>query len=245
MNTLSRKQREIAEREGLILDVARGMLIDRGYLGLTMERIADATEYSKGTIYQHFPNKEEIVAALAIESAERRVALFEKAATFAGHSRERLTAVGMAEELFVRLYPQHFQCERIVDAQSIREKTSDDRTQQLEHCELGCMNVVLGLCRDAVAHGDLVYEDPETPQRIVLGLWSMSNGFHFMNELEGRPLQTKLGLADASRALFLNYNHFLDGYGWTPLSTEWDYTATEARIRDEVFADEYRRAYRP
>lgn len=243
MNTMSRKQREIAEREGLILDVARTMLVERGYLGLTMDRIASATEYSKGTIYQHFQNKEEILAALAIESAERRVALFEKAATFPGRTRERLTAVGMAEELFVRLYPQHFQCERIVDAQSIREKTSDQRTQKLDHCEWGCMNVVLGLCRDAVAQSDLSYDDPETPQRIVLGLWSMSNGFHFMNDLEGNPLQTKLGLQDAPRALFLNYNRFLDGYGWKPLSTEWDYEASHTRIQNEVFADEYRRAY--
>ena len=71
MGTLTRKQREIAEREQLILGIAAEMLVERGYLGLTMDRIAAATEYSKGTIYQHFPNKEEIVAALATESAAR------------------------------------------------------------------------------------------------------------------------------------------------------------------------------
>ena len=32
----------------------------------------------------------------------------------------------------------------------------------------------------------------------------------------------------------------LDGYGWRPLSHEWDYEKTSERIQVEVFADEYR-----
>jgi len=51
---LSRKQREIATREQLILDTAQNILHEQGYSHLTMERIAEATEYSKGTIYYHF-----------------------------------------------------------------------------------------------------------------------------------------------------------------------------------------------
>ena len=40
------------------------MLLERGYLGLTMDRIAKATEYSKGTIYHHFSSKEVLLEAL-------------------------------------------------------------------------------------------------------------------------------------------------------------------------------------
>ena len=65
METLSRKQREIQEREALILEVAREMLLERGYLGVTMDRIAQAIEYSKGTVYQHFSSKEDVLVALA------------------------------------------------------------------------------------------------------------------------------------------------------------------------------------
>ena len=240
MGTLTRKQREIADRERLIKEVAAGMLVERGYLGLTMDRIAEATEYSKGTIYQHFPNKEEILAALAIESSQRRVGLFEKAATFKGRPRERLAAVGLAAELFVRLHPLHFQVEAIVAAQSIREKTSRERIETLEGCEFGCMNVVQALARDAVAQGDLEYEDAQTPQTIVLGLWSMSTGFHHVTAVEGNPLQNKLGFEDPGQALFACYERYLDGFGWKPLSAEWDYSATLERVRKEVFSDELR-----
>ena len=68
----SRKERQRAERDELILRVARELLLEKGYLGLTMDRIAKATEYSKGTIYQHYSCKEEVVIALAIQTAEIR-----------------------------------------------------------------------------------------------------------------------------------------------------------------------------
>lgn len=241
MGTSSRKQREIAEREQLILGIAAEMLVERGYLGITMDRIAAATEYSKGTIYQHFRNKEEIVAALATESAARRVALFEKAATFQGRPRERLAGIGVAAELFTGLYPLHFRCESIVGAHSIRQKASPERLQKLEDSEFSCMNVVLGVIRDGVSQGDLSYDDPQTPQKILLGLWSMSVGFSHMTADDPVHLASKLGLDDLQATLFHDYDRFLDGYGWRPLSADWDYPATLERIRSEVFAEEFRR----
>ncbi len=63
MTPLSRKQREIRDRELLILDNAAELLYQEGYAGLSMERIAEAIEYSKGTVYQHFKCKEEVLCA--------------------------------------------------------------------------------------------------------------------------------------------------------------------------------------
>ncbi|MEO1235180.1 MAG: helix-turn-helix domain-containing protein, partial [Planctomycetota bacterium] len=74
MQTLTRKQREIADRERLILDHARRMLLDGGVASLSMDRLAEAIEYSKGTVYQHFSSKEDVVAALFIETCARRTA---------------------------------------------------------------------------------------------------------------------------------------------------------------------------
>lgn len=76
--TLSRKQREVQEREGRILELARAMIVQDGYHGLSMDRIAEALEYSKGTIYQHFSCKEEILMALVNQTMERRLDLFRR-----------------------------------------------------------------------------------------------------------------------------------------------------------------------
>ena len=125
MNTQSRKQREIQEREERILEVSRPLLIEQGYHGLSMDRVAESLQYSKGTIYNHFGCKEEIIIALAVQTTEKRRGLFERAAAFRGGSRGRIHAIGMAAELFVRLYPDHFKLEHIVRSASVWEKTSE------------------------------------------------------------------------------------------------------------------------
>ena len=125
--TLSRKQREIQGREGRILEVARSMIVQDGYHGLSMDRIAEALEYSKGTIYQHFSCKEEILMALVNQSMDRRLDLFRRAAAFRGGSRERMAAIGAACELFFQLYPDHFHIEHTIRITSIKEKTSEQR----------------------------------------------------------------------------------------------------------------------
>ena len=242
MATLSRKQREIAERETRILDLSRQLMLEKGYLGLTMERVASALEYSKGTIYQHFGNKEEILAQLAIESAGVRSELFARAATFQGRTRERLAAVGVADHLFVSLHKDHFAIERIVDAHSIRAKTSEKRQQRLDEASEHCQQVLIGLVRDAVSQGDLELEGPETPSAITFGLWSMSVGADQLMAAPDLELDYKLGIEDPFQVLFRNYNALLDGFGWRPLTHEWDYQASVQRIHDEVFPDEVRRA---
>ena len=61
MESLTPKKREILERENRILEVARPIVVREGYHGLNMDRIAEKLKYSKGTIYNHFSCKEEIM----------------------------------------------------------------------------------------------------------------------------------------------------------------------------------------
>ncbi|MHC4937834.1 MAG: TetR/AcrR family transcriptional regulator [Planctomycetota bacterium] len=240
MTTISRKQREIQEREELILDVARRMLLERGYLGVTMDRIAQEIEYSKGTVYQHFSSKEDVLVALAGSNIKVRADLFTRAAAFKGPTRERLWAIGVADDLFVRLYPNHWQAEHIVRAASIQSKATRERLMALESTEMVCFTAVSGIIRDAIANGDLEVEDETTPEDLSFGLWAMSFGGHFI--MASNPNLDAKGMGETDRALRRNYNALLDGYGWKPLSHEIDYTAAQSRILEEVFPEEARRA---
>ena len=49
---LAGKQRELLERHELFLEVGRAQLLEDGYEGLTIARIAETTGFSKGTVYQ-------------------------------------------------------------------------------------------------------------------------------------------------------------------------------------------------
>ncbi len=213
------------------------MLLESGYLGLNMDRIAEAAEYSKGTIYQHFSCKEEVLSAICTQSLEQMVALFEQGNTFDGRTRERMMAIGEADDLFVKLYPHHFQSSQILQTVSIREKTSEKRQQRLESCEHRCMAIVSGIVRDGLTQGDLVLPPWISPEQYTFGLWALASGAHAI--MAHKSLES-VGIERPYDTLYYNYHIMLDGVGWQPLSHVWDYEQTRARIRKEVFRDAYR-----
>jgi AcrR family transcriptional regulator len=64
MTIAQRKQREKAEMRSLILDGARKVFLDKGYGEASIRTIAEEIEYSPGTIYLYFKDKDEIFHAL-------------------------------------------------------------------------------------------------------------------------------------------------------------------------------------
>ena len=240
MATSTRKARELEAREALILDAAERLVQERGYLGMNMDLVAERTEYSKGTIYQHFSCKEELLSALTERTASERVKLFQRAATFRGTSRERVAAVGLSLDLFAALYPTHFAIEQIVTAELIRSKTSDQRRDSLQSKEVACMQIVTGIVRDAIASGDLVLPEEASPEGLVFGMWMVTYGG--LSIAAAKPELEHLDLGDPFELLRRTQNAVLDGYGWKPLSDEWDYEASRRRAMEEVFPDEAHRA---
>jgi AcrR family transcriptional regulator len=239
MRTATRKQLEIDRREHDVLDVARQMLLRGGYHGVNMDRIARELGCSKGTVYNHFSCKEEILIALANVTMDKRSDMFERAAGFRGSSRERMTAVGVAQEIFVRLYPDHFKVEQIVRASSIWEKTSEKRREKLNAAEGRCMAITSGIVRDAVAHDDLDLAHKASAEEVVFGLWSMGLGA-FTLALTSGALQ-QVGVEDPVESLWKNYSALLDGFGWRPLASDFDLAAARERIQRGVFSEEMRR----
>ncbi|MEZ6016302.1 MAG: helix-turn-helix domain-containing protein [Planctomycetota bacterium] len=236
--TGSRKQREVAQREALLLDTAQALLIELGYIGLTMDRLADATEFSKGTVYQHFANKEDLVAAIAERSAEMRSELFERALAFQGPSRERIGAIGAAAEVFLLLYPHHEQAERIVKTSSIRDKVSAERGSALGACEVRCFAAALSVVHGALADGDLTLAEDQSPEQVCMGLWNLYMGAFLMREVD--LFLDNPTFSDPMPILLKNAQVLLDGFGWRPLSRSFDYMAARERALRELFPDEAR-----
>jgi AcrR family transcriptional regulator len=56
-----------------ILDAARKVLIERGYDGTTTNLIAKEADISPGSLYQYFPNKDVIIAAIVDEYTDHIV----------------------------------------------------------------------------------------------------------------------------------------------------------------------------
>lgn len=237
---LSPKQRAIREREQQLLDVAQELLLGGGPSAVTMERLGEAVGVSKGTVYQHFAGRDDVLAAVLLRSADIRARLFERAASFRGGTRERMGAVGAAAELFFLLHPQAEQAERAVKGSSISANISPERLSRLESCTFRCFGVATGIARDALAQGDLELAPGQTVEQVCVGLWNLYVGAFLMRDLE--PFLSDPAVADPMPTLMANAQVFLDGFGWRPLSTQHDYPAARLRALVEVFPEEARRA---
>lgn len=65
----SRKEREKEEHRRLILSAALQLFSERGYHSVSMHEIADKSEFSVGTLYKFFANKEDLYKTLLRERA--------------------------------------------------------------------------------------------------------------------------------------------------------------------------------
>jgi len=80
--TRTRKERERGLREELILNHAQRMLLREGFQNFNLDALANAVEYSKGTLYLHFRTKEDIALSVVTRALKERGDFFERALKF-------------------------------------------------------------------------------------------------------------------------------------------------------------------
>jgi len=234
MTTLTPKQRLIRKRETQILDLARPMIAAGGLAGLSMDAIAQELQTAKGTIYNHFQNKEEIVLAIAVQAVDCRIELFNHAVMMRGASRQRIAAIGIACEVFVDRFPDLFRAEQIIRHETVWGKTSAKRQEVLKSCEARCMHTVAGVVRDAVAAGDLELRPDLRIEDTVFGLWSLVYGGLLIESTS--PSLASVGIVDPRAAIRRHCNAMLDGLGWQPAHDPAAYGTWVDRVRAHLTA---------
>jgi AcrR family transcriptional regulator len=232
MVELSRKQREMEQRAAEILRVARPILIAEGFQSLSMDRVASQMEYAKGTIYNHFPNKEEIVLALAVESMELRRTLFEQSSHVPGPARFRMMALGAACEFFTQHCTDDFLVEQCIRNQSIWDKSSERRQSLIRQCEGQCMGIVAGIVRDAVARNELVIPEGLTPEEFVFGFWAINYGSQILTY--SSPSLPAIGINDPFNAIRVHCCTLLNGFSWQPTMMLVEYNEFMSKLNESL-----------
>ncbi|MBO0781472.1 MAG: TetR/AcrR family transcriptional regulator [Ktedonobacteraceae bacterium] len=87
------KERQKQEREALILKVAEEVLLEKGYHETSMEEIATRVGVAKGTVYLHFPSKEDLVVAIFSRDLQRFSQAVEEALAVQMTARAKLEAL--------------------------------------------------------------------------------------------------------------------------------------------------------
>jgi len=234
--TLTRKEREIREREELILCAAQSLIHEHGYNYLSMERVAERVEYSKGTIYNHFASKEDLVCSLSCRCISNLIEIFERAYHYPGSTRERYSAIGLGYSIYHQLHPMDVQNIQIVKNSAVREKVSESKIAEMESLEQKITSIARSIVQQAIDCGDLGEGHQDNVNTIVFGCWSMHYGALLLEQSD-IPLH-ELGFNPVVNMLWKNANIYLDGYQWQPLSTESDSKILFEKISTALFDGE-------
>lgn len=224
MNTQTRRQREFEQREQLFIHTARDIIRSEGLSALTMDKIAELTEYAKGTVYKHFTCKEDILCGLCLDSLEHLHQMFSLAHAYEGSSREKIVCLGVGYQLYTERYPEEFDLLIATRTNNIREKASPERLEKMDQVDTLVINHMRSIIELAINNGDMTLPLGCQIDDLCFGLWAMSFGLLVLDQ--ARDMVSGLSLSPKQQIMLTQMSCLLDGYHWRPLSSEQDYTNT-------------------
>jgi AcrR family transcriptional regulator len=235
-----RQRRQFEERDRLIREAAQRLLLERGLHGFSMEDVADAIEYSKGTVYLHYTSKEDALAASCADRVGQLAGRLERAASYPGTTRERMTAITETHGRFVRENPVNFRTLPLMHSPTVLEKAAPMRRQAIDAGIERTVAACTGVVRDAVTRGDLALPARTRPEDVSFALFALMFGSHMLADLHAP--EGLLGVTDPAAAVRLHWETYMDGLGWKPVVGKEEAEASYRRIRDTLFPTPDRRA---
>ncbi|MCJ7832817.1 MAG: TetR/AcrR family transcriptional regulator [Deltaproteobacteria bacterium] len=226
-------QNEVKQkRETFMLEQARKIGAAEGLHALTIPRLAEETGYSKPTVYKYFPTKEDLIVAIAAQSSAIRASYYERAVTFQARPREKL--YGFNALNFGFLHP-YFREMLDLHVNRLSHQAGKERQKELYENENRVVEIIAGVVREAIENGDLKLPEKVDEYQIIFTLSSTTFGGYVMRESDSPVMKKWFDRIRFKDGVFGEI--VLDGLGWKPLSTEWNYGKTKKRFFREVFPE--------
>lgn len=236
MDLTDKKQQLKLQRERELIDIARDIIETDGLNALTMDKVTERCDYSKGTVYNHFSCKEDLLVAVSNEGLKDLQQLFTKLDGFKGNGREQMMGMQIAYLYFSKLYPSQFMCVLHVKNPAILKRTSEKRKREQIELEIALEQRALKIVEKSVTDGELDLGADREIKQVTFANWSQTFGaLVLVNAAE-----SLVGLQgiDVGKEFFINAFILNDGLDWKPLSSKYDYFKVIERLKKDVFFEE-------
>lgn len=230
-------EQSLLAREQEIIDSALILIKQFGAENLTMDKLVAQVPYSKGTVYNHFSSKEDLLIAISNRALTILSELFHKASLFNGNTRERIYLVSFAYLIYAILHPALFETMLCAKSPTICGKASEQRIAEHETLELTMLSSLFGLIEEAIKAGDLTLPKHMDIQQTCFAHWSSSYGVIALLSANEPSCKGREELR-VEQELFNKNSLLLDGLQWLPLSQTVDYKTKLAKSLSDVFSDE-------
>ncbi|HMI01455.1 MAG TPA: TetR/AcrR family transcriptional regulator [Pedobacter sp.] len=166
MGISERKEREREEMKQLIMGAALKMFLEDGYAKTSIRNIADAIEYSPGTIYLYYKDKDELLFEVQRHAYGKLLEAFKTYAT-SKHPFERLAQVCKTYISFGLENPELYDLMFI-----IRAPMNADESQFKSNGE-DSFKFLVDTLAECITQGLIVFNDI---QLAALQVWAMAHG---------------------------------------------------------------------
>ncbi len=224
-------------RQGELELVVQRILVENGVSGLSIERIATESGYSRPTIYQHFSGKTEAIEAVAKRCLDRIVRLTERAATVEGTPRERAFALVIAYEQMARFHPNNFHISEFLSFPWVRKQLPPALAE--EHAKImgNYFERFTDLLREAHGTGTLDLPPEASPEQATFQTIATAFGV-YAAIVKKRYAFVLSESADPWRDARSAINALWDGLGWQPYGRPpCDYEAIYEDILKTAFPE--------
>lgn len=235
MSELTKAEQKRQAREEELIDLALEITTKEGFGALTMEKLTARSSYSKGTIYNHFTNKEDCLSAITARAGNKLLRLFSKAAAYPGSLREKALASHYSYYIFSLIEPQLFMALLATKTQEVREKSSEERMCLCNQLDTSITDLCEQTMRMAVEAGDLKLRDSISFESLSFANWAGAFG---MNALIASVQAVAIEKMQKDDLIFNSINILLDGMNFHPLSDQYNYKNTWQTLREDYFAEE-------
>ena len=232
-------QQQQFERENEILDSALTLIEHEGIALLTMDKLVQKVPYSKGTIYNHFSCKEDVLLGLCNRSMGALAELFQRAMKFDGLLREKALAIQFAYMLYARLYTTQFMLVITAKSATVVDKSNPWRHEEHIQLEGRLMTPVVTFFQQAIDKGDMPPPTSMDIKQLTFAFWSLGFGTNALLLDDVNECAARSSLI-VEREMLNNFNILLDGLKFKPLTEDHDWSVTLKKLKQETFNKEVR-----
>jgi TetR/AcrR family transcriptional regulator, fatty acid metabolism regulator protein len=194
----SLKDRQREERERLILDAAEELLAEKGYHEMSIDEIAARVGVSKGTVYLHFPSKEELVLAQLERGMRRFIQSADVVLTSAASPSEKLRS--LIELIYGQTFRERSQFfTSIQENAELRNRLMDRKREFHEQWEALSQRVTQAF-DDGKSRGEF---DVTIPTPLLVSMfWSLLSPHTYERVIEQEQMSIEEVVSHLSRFFF-------------------------------------------
>ncbi len=210
MRTAQRKAQEVAEREQRLLRTALEVVARDGLHNLTLARLATEAGYSKGTIYNHFTCREDLLVALSTDSAKRQIRYYQAIADMPWDGVRALYGLMLAYMRHAETAPELFESSIAALANAVGALASPDRLERRDVIDRQMGQVIGAVVERTVREG--VFKHPVVPPEAALDALRSAVLGYTVTHLLSRRFQWGAAATDGNRLVVAA--SMMHGLGW-------------------------------